>query len=112
MWVAELEGRVVGMAWLISREQEAELEPLVVSEPFRGRGIGRQLVEAVIEAVRGSELRQLTVRPVARNDLAIRFFHGLGFDVLGQVELFIDLSPPHDQRWRAGERLAGRDFRV
>jgi hypothetical protein len=49
---------------------------------------------------------------VARNDAAIRFFHGLGFDVLGQLELFVDLVPQEKRRWRRGVVLAGRDFRV
>lgn len=111
IWVAEMDGRVVGMAGLIPGD-EAELEPIVVSEPFRGSRIGRRLAETVIAAVRDSGIRQLRVRPVARNDLAIRFFHSLGFDILGQAELFMDLGPRDRQRGRAGERLAGEDFRV
>ena len=47
VWVAQLDGRIVGMSGLIPSEAEAELEPLVVSESHRGLGIGRQLAEAV-----------------------------------------------------------------
>jgi hypothetical protein len=49
------------------------------------------------------------VRPAARNVRALQFFHRLGFDVLGQLELTLDLVRP--ERWQAGERLADRDFR-
>lgn len=52
----------------------------------------------------------MEVRPAARNASAPQFFHGLGFDVLGQPELVLDLAKP--ERWRAGERLADREFRV
>lgn len=112
IWVAEADGRVVGMSGLIPSEAEAELEPLVVSESHRGLGIGRQLAEAVIEAARESGARQLKVRPVGRNEPAIQFFHELGFDIMGHIELFMDFGPVSRQDWRYGERMAGRDFRV
>jgi GNAT superfamily N-acetyltransferase len=112
IWVAEAGGQVVGLAGMIHGEVEAELEPLVVSEAYRGTGIGRQLAEAVIAAARRRGVRQLIVRPVARNAPAIQFFHQLGFDILGHIELFMDFTPADHQVWKPGERLAGRDFRI
>jgi GNAT superfamily N-acetyltransferase len=112
LWVAEVGGQVVGLAGLIVEEEEAELEPLIVSPANRGRGIGRRLVQAVFEAARAKGMGQISVRPVARNDRAIRYFHSLGFDVLGRVEMFTDLAPPERQIWKPGEQLAGRGFRV
>ncbi len=112
IWVAEVSGRAVGLAGLIPGEGEAELEPLVVSEPYRGLGIGRQLAEAVIEAARTRGVHQLKVRPVARNEPAIRFFHKLRFDILGQIELFMDFGPADRQIWKRGEQIASRDFRM
>ena len=41
IWVAEAEGRVVGLAGLIP--DVFELEPVVVAEQHRGHGIGRLL---------------------------------------------------------------------
>ena len=53
-------------------------------------------------------------RPLARrrtrNDGAIRFFHGLGFDSLGHIELMIYLQEPRD--WPVQIRLVDRDFRA
>jgi len=112
IWVAEVSGRVVGLAGLIASEGEAELEPLVVSEAYRGKGIGQPLAEAVIAAARTSGVHLIKVRPVARNALAIQFYHELGFDILGQVELFMDFRSPDNQIWKLGERMASRDFRV
>lgn len=112
IWVAEVDGQVVGMAGLIPGEQEAEIEPLVVSESHRGSRIGQQLTRTIIEAARERGFRQIVVRPVARNELAIRFFHNEGFDVLGQVELLVDLRPKDGQKWRYGARIAERDFRL
>lgn len=103
---------MVGLAGLIPGEGEAELEPLVVSEPYRRLGIGRQLTEEVIAKVRTLGVQQLKVRPVARNELAIRFCHKLGFEILGQIELFMDFNPLDRQVWKLGERVAKRDFSV
>jgi len=111
-WVAELQGRVVGLAGLIVQEREAELEPLIVSEKCRGQGIGKRLAETVVAAAQERGLRGLSVRPVARNEEAIGFFHKLGFDVLGQVEMYLDFRPRDRQDWKGNERLAGKEFRV
>ena len=112
IWVAETGGHVVGLAGLIPGEEDSELEPLVVSQAYRGRRIGRQLAEAVIAAARIRGVNQLMVRPVARNKDAIRFYHELGFNILGQIEQFMDFGPADRQVWKPGERIAGRDFKV
>jgi N-acetylglutamate synthase-like GNAT family acetyltransferase len=112
VWVAELDGDVVGLAGLVRGEATAELEPVVVAERARGHGIGRSLAESVVAHARENGVRQITVRPVARNAEAIRFFHRLGFDVLGQVELVLDLVVREPEVWRAGERMSEREFRV
>lgn len=112
LWVAEVSGRVVGLAGLIPGGQEPELEPLVVSGQYRGLGIGRRLVEAVIDRARAEGAHFLRVRPTARNRLALNIFRELGFDVLGHIELLMDFRPKGREKWRAGEKIAGLDFRV
>jgi GNAT superfamily N-acetyltransferase len=109
VWVAELDGAVVGLAGLLVENGRAELEPIVVAAAARGRGVGRVLAERVIAAARERGFPRLRVRPVGRNTDAIRFFHAVGFDVLGRVDLRIDLEPTART---PGEQIAGRDFRV
>ena len=109
IWVAEAEGKVVGLAGLVP--DASELEPVVVSDTHRGQGVGRLLAERVISAAREGGARTIQVRPVGRNVEAIRFFHKLGFDVLYQLELGMDLVEREPDPWIAGERLADRDFR-
>lgn len=111
IWIAEVDGKTVGMAGLISADEGPELEPLIVSEGCRKGGIGRLLSEKVIQAARKEGVKMVHVRPVARNEPAIRFFHGCGFDTLGHIEMFIDLTPPTSQKWKAKKRIAGKDFR-
>jgi GNAT superfamily N-acetyltransferase len=112
VWVAELEGRVVGFASLLlsDRGPVGELEPIVVAPDARGAGVGHALADRVVAAAKEHRLRRLDVRPAARNDPAIRFFHGLGFDSLGQLELMLYLEEPKD--WPVRERIADRDFRA
>ena len=112
IWLATIDGEVVGMVGVIQTEDEIELEPIVVSEQWRGRGIGRQLAERVVAEARADGMGQLLARPVARNAAAIRFFHDLGFDALGQLELVLDFRPAPDQVWRPGATIADRDLRV
>jgi GNAT superfamily N-acetyltransferase len=108
VWVAEADREVVGLAAL----QGDELEPIVVRGDRRGAGFGRALARAVIEAARARGLRRLRVRPVGRNDVAIAFFHDLGFEVLARVDLQLDLVHRGHGEWRPAEPLAGRQFRV
>jgi ribosomal protein S18 acetylase RimI-like enzyme len=77
---------IVGMTGLMASAGEAELEPIVVTPAWRGRGVGEALARMVLEAARERGERQLLTRPVARNDAALKFFHRLGFDALGQLE--------------------------
>lgn len=110
IWVAEQDGRVVGLAGMIVRGRKVELEPLSVRAGCRGAGVGRELAEAVVAAARAQGAEQIVVRPTGRNADAIRVFHTLGFDVVARVELVYDLT--NGERWREGEDFAGRRFRV
>jgi GNAT superfamily N-acetyltransferase len=110
LWVAEADGHVVGLAGLIPGVV-AQLEPVSVTRESRGQGIGRLLVERVVAAARTGNSRTIQVRPVARNVDAVRFFHSLGFDILGQLDLEMDFVARGREVWLPGERLAGRDFR-
>jgi len=111
VWVADDGGRIVGMAGLIPVDAEAELEPLVVTAEVRGRGFGRMLADAVRQHALDSGYQTLSVRPVARNESALRFFHACGFTVLGHLELMADLRTDAHP-WRRGETVGGRDFLV
>ena len=110
IWVAERESRVVGLTGLIVDGTSAEVEPVVVTEGERGRGIGRVLVQQVIQEATAIGVTLLSVRPVGRNTAALRFFREAGFDVLGHIEALMDLEG--DREWVDGETIADREFRV
>ena len=109
-WVAEQDGRVVGLAGTVPTGAKAELEPVVVDRDVRRRGVGRLLVDAAIADALAHGAQQVFVRPVARNTEAIRFFHACGLDVLTRVELAAGLRAGEPRP--AGEDVAGRPFRA
>lgn len=104
----------MGMAGLQPGHEEGslEVEPIVVAPDARGTGVGRALIDTLVAVVGDLGVRDLAVRVVGRNADAIRFYHGVGFDTIGYLELFIDTRPRPDQPWRDGETIAGRVFRV
>jgi N-acetylglutamate synthase-like GNAT family acetyltransferase len=107
IWVATDESEVVGMVGLIVEKNEAKIEPLIVRHSHRRRGIGTQLLDTVITAVRNLPIRYLNVRPVARNVVGLHFFYSRGFDTIGHIQLFMDLS---QRSWKTGIELHNRKF--
>ena len=114
IWLAESDGKVVGMTGLQpgSDEGSLEVEPIVVVPEARGLGVGKALIEHLVEVIKSKGLRDLNVRAVGRNEDAIRFYHEMGFTTIGYVELFLDTTPEDNQIWRDGETIAGRRFKV
>ena len=110
IWVSEKDGEVMGMAGLMKTPYEGwELEPIVVKPEFRGQSIGGKLIEHVIEEAKTRGIKYISIRPVFRNKEAFTIFHNLGFDKVGTVELFMELSEkPGD--WKPGAKLHDLDF--
>jgi N-acetylglutamate synthase-like GNAT family acetyltransferase len=107
IWVATCNAAVVGLVGLVVQDTEAEVEPLIVHKEHRRHGVEGQLTQTVIAEARKLNIRFLSVKPVARNIQAIKFFHHRGFRTLGHTELFLDLSK---SAWKPGPRLFDCDF--
>jgi acetyltransferase len=78
----------------------AEVMKLMVLRTHRGRGIGRSLMRALIEAARAAD-RTLLLLDVRADDPAERLYRSLGFVAFGRV-------PDHAQS--PDGRLAGTSF--
>ena len=118
-WVAELKGQVVGLAGLLTHSHPeegntrmgGEVEPVVVFQPYRDKGIGTKLVKHVMEQARKTGVRFLSIRPVARNERAISLYVRLGFSTVGAVELLQDLSSSYERKWKSGIRILDNELR-
>jgi len=102
IWIAEIDGQAAGFAGLLSHGEEGEIEPVVVASAFRDKGIGTRLVRYLVAEARKSKVRFLSIRPVARNKEALALFVRLGFNLVGHVELFQDLSETSARKWKPG----------
>ncbi len=110
-WVAESGERIIGFAGLldtVGEEGMAEIEPVVVSASSRGEGIGTELVERVVSEAKKREFRFLSIRPELRNEKAFDLYVRLGFNKIGAIELFRDLSPTSDRKWKSGIVIHGK----
>lgn len=110
IWVAIAGDKIIGLVSLIRDGEQAEIEPIVVASQYRGRGIGRELLSHAIEQARSSGVVCLSVKPVARNEEAITFFHEAGFKTLGHIQLFMWLGPDSPGQWKRGPELFGKRF--
>lgn len=110
LWVASISEKVVGLAGLVVEGDEAAVEPIVVLPKYRTCGVGTMLLNLVVEQAKAHGVRFLNVRPVARNVQAIEFFVGAGFNLVGHIELFQDLSPESPREWMPGLRIHGKSL--
>ena len=54
-----------------------------VSEAYQGKGVGRRLAEAIIQAGREAGLHTAIARIAEGNDISIRLAESLGFEHIG-----------------------------
>ncbi|MGB7873168.1 MAG: ribosomal protein S18-alanine N-acetyltransferase [Anaerolineales bacterium] len=85
-WVAELEGRVVGMLVLWMIIDEAHIATLAIHPDFRRQGIAEQLLITALRKAHaeGAQTALLEVR--AENQAAQALYAKYGFDVVGRRE--------------------------
>jgi GNAT superfamily N-acetyltransferase len=81
--VAETDGRVVGLALYFTKYSTWKgrglyLDDLVVTEAYRGRGIGKQLMLAFLEEARAAGARLVHWQVLDWNTPAIGFYQKMG----------------------------------
>ncbi len=111
IWVAEhRDDGVVGLIGLVLGGHRAgEVEPLVIAEPRRGRGIGRAMLQHVAAEAQRRGLTQVSISPDSRNVDAIHCLHAAGYDVLSSITLTMDLAP-RGHTWQDGLDVHGLRF--
>jgi ribosomal protein S18 acetylase RimI-like enzyme len=113
-WVAESDAEIVGFGGLldtVAEEDVAEIEPLIVSSGFRSQGIGSKLVHHIAGEAKKKGFRFLTIKPDVRNKKAFDLYVRLGFDMVGQVELFQNLSRKSKRTWKSGIEIHGHQLK-
>jgi N-acetylglutamate synthase-like GNAT family acetyltransferase len=91
-WVLEDAGRVVGCAAIAFHSGFAEMKKVYLDRAWRGRGLGRRLVETVEEAARRRGARRIELWSDTRFATAHAVYERLGYVRTGRVRELHDLS--------------------
>ena len=86
--IAEVAGSVVGFAYLSHYRPKAGYRftrenTVYVEEGYRGRGVGRRLLEALLDEARRDGVHAVIAVIEAENAVSIRLHERLGFELIG-----------------------------
>jgi len=91
----------LGCLWMVL--DEAHITVLVVDEPYRGQGLGRTLLWALLAQARQRDMERATLEVRASNSRAIALYQHFGFQEAGRRKNYYK-NPVEDARilWRGG----------
>lgn len=109
-YVTELDGKIVGFAFLFSQFEEAHLLNIAFLPEFQGMGMGRELLDHLIARAKTLEaiLMILEVRP--SNCPAIALYQSMGFIKIGERKDYYEMPESSDREdaWVFSKRLTKR----
>jgi GNAT superfamily N-acetyltransferase len=84
-------GEVAGSNFLLTADEVAGVGPITVEVPLQGEGIGRALMEAVIDYARQERIEMVRLCQDAFNTTSMSLYGALGFDMKEPLAL---MQPP------------------
>jgi ribosomal-protein-alanine N-acetyltransferase len=87
-WVADLDGRVVGMLVLWMIVDEAHIASLAMHPGFRRRGIAKQLLVVALDKAYAEGARAALLEVRAGNEAARNMYQKFGFEEVGRRERY------------------------
>ncbi len=89
--VAEYEGEIVGWAslskWSDKMAYDSSVEnSLYMAEKYRGKGVGKKLLEKLIEEGRKNGFHTIIARISDGNDVSLKMHYDLGFEKTGTLK--------------------------
>lgn len=79
-FIAQAENKVIGVILCGHDGRRGYIYHTAVSTDYRGRGIGRALVNAVVDALKKEEINKVVLVVFSSNNLGNKFWQALGFD--------------------------------
>jgi [ribosomal protein S18]-alanine N-acetyltransferase len=83
-WVAEISGMVAGFAVASLVIPEAELETMGIAAEWQGKGVGRQLLEALLRSVWERDVTKVMLEVRDSNAAAQGLYRSHGFEESGR----------------------------
>ena len=97
LWVADLAGEVAAYAILWCILEEGELANIAVRDDLRGRGIGSDLLDWMLDVADRSGVQTIYLEVRESNEGALRLYRGRGFEEIGVRKEYYD-RPREDAR--------------
>lgn len=88
--VACMADNVVGYCGMYKVFNEGDIANIAVASEYRNRGVGKALMEAIIQESRKSEIKDMTLEVRESNQIAIRLYENFGFENIGIRKGFYD----------------------
>ena len=86
-------GEAVGHAMLRRLDSEWELKRLIVADTARGRGVGRALVTAVVEAARVGGAERVILQTGEPQYESLGLYRSMGFTPIAVYEPYVETMP-------------------
>ena len=81
--IAEADGQAVGYAGFWHIMDEGHVTNVAVKKSFRGQGIGKMLMRALLDEVKKEQIEAVTLEVRVSNTPAIRLYEKMGFVSVG-----------------------------
>jgi len=94
--MAVLDGKIVGSNFLLHADEVAGVGPITVDPPVQAKGIGRALVQWVIDESRRRGIRQTRPFQEALNITSLSLYTSLGFDWRDSAALTQAMPAPEE----------------
>lgn len=85
-FVAEEDGKVVGSIVGATLENQGIIKLIAVEQNYRGKGIGKKLIEFILEHFKEKGTREVIARSRTQNTAGISFLKNFGFKIIKTIE--------------------------
>ncbi len=85
-FVAEEDGKVVGFIVGATLENQGIIKLTAVEQNYRGKGIGKKLIEFILEHFKEKDVKEIMARSRTQNTAGISFLKTFGFEITKTIE--------------------------